>query len=164
LDCWNTVGDFKFGYVETKMILDLRFWIYKELIMTKQQLIERNKKFVIEVLMLCDQLHTGRIYHAMVRQLVRCSTSVGANYRAVCRAKSTKDFINKLKIVEEESDEAFYFLDVLYEIDNGKHKDKLSILRNEANELVSIYVASLKTARNNMKAEVLNRKSKYRKY
>jgi four helix bundle protein len=79
---------------------------------------------------------------------VRCSSSVGANYRAACRAKSTADFINKLKIVEEELDESMFFLELLAEF-NPEKKDL--ILRNwkEGNELLSIVVASIITLRRN---------------
>ncbi len=101
--------------------------------------------------MTIELLPSNRVYDALVRQLVRSSTSVGANYRAACRAKSTKDFINKLKIVEEEADESSYFLDLLREIDKGKNKEKLGSLLEESNQLVSIYVASLKTMREKLK-------------
>jgi four helix bundle protein len=125
--------------------------------MTKQELIARNRKFAIEVLLTIDLLPSNRIYDALSRQLVRSSTSVGANYRAACRAKSTRDFVNKLKIVEEEVDESS-FLDLLSEIDKGKNKEKLGSLLNEANQLTSIYVASLKTMRQKL-LEEKNRKS-----
>ncbi|HWA34430.1 MAG TPA: four helix bundle protein [Cyclobacteriaceae bacterium] len=124
--------------------------------MTKEDLIERNKKFVKEVLNMCDVLASNRVYDALVRQLVRSSTSVGANYRAACRGKSTADFINKLKIVEEEADESSYFLDLLADLDSGKNKDKLKVLLKESNELVAIYVASIKTMR---AKQIVNRKS-----
>lgn len=120
--------------------------------MTKEELIARNKKFSIEVLKIVALLPSNRVYDALVRQLVRSSTSVGANYRAACRAKSTADFINKLKIVEEESDESSYFLDLLAEIDNGKNKEGLNSLLAESNQLVSIYVSSLKTMREKVKS------------
>ena len=115
--------------------------------MNKEELIKRNKRFVIEVLQLIELLPSNRVYDAIVRQLVRSSTSIGANYRAACRAKSTADFINKLKIVEEEVDETEYFLDVLLEIDKGKFKERIEPLLKEVKELVAIYVASLKTVR-----------------
>jgi four helix bundle protein len=121
--------------------------------MTKEELIARNRKFVLEILTIVRQLPSDRVYDALVRQLVRSSTSVGANYRAACRAKSTKDFINKLKIVEEEADESSYFIDLLQEIDNGKSKEKLNSLLSESNQLVAIYVASLKTMRSKAKSE-----------
>lgn len=115
--------------------------------MTKEELIERNKKFVIQTLNLLDGLPSNRIYDAITRQLVRSSTSIGANYRAACRAKSTADFTNKLKIVEEATDETEYFLDILLEMDKGKNKDTLRILLKEVSELLAIYVASLKTVK-----------------
>ncbi len=121
--------------------------------MTKDELIARNRKFVMETLTVIELLPSNRVYDALVRQLVRCSTSVGANYRAACRAKSTKDFVNKLKIVEEEADESSYFLDLLQEIDRGKNKEKLNNLLSESNQLVAIYVASLKTMREKLKLE-----------
>ena len=128
--------------------------------MTKEELISRNKKFAIEVLKIVTLLPSNRVHDALVRQLVRSSTSVGANYRAACRAKSTADFINKLKIVEEESDESSYFLDLLVEIDNGKNKEGLMTLLGESNQITSIYVASLKTMREKVKSEkAKNRKS-----
>jgi four helix bundle protein len=113
--------------------------------MTKDELIARNKRFIIQVLNLMEVLPSNRIYDAMVRQLVRSSTSVGANYRAACRAKSKADFVYKLKIVEEESDESSYFLDILLEIDKGKNKEQLNLLLKESNELLSIYSASVVT-------------------
>lgn len=121
--------------------------------MTKEELILRNKKFALEVLRIVNLLPSNIVHDALVRQLVRSSTSVGANYRAACRAKSTADFINKLKIVEEEADESSYFLDLLFEIDNGKYKDALNALLTESNQLVSIYVSSLKTMREKVKLE-----------
>lgn len=127
--------------------------------MTKDELIERNRKFVIEVLTTIELLPSNRIYDSLVRQLVRSSTSVGANYRAACRAKSTKDFINKLKIVEEEADESSYFLDVLKEIDKGKNKEKLDALLAESNQLVAIYVASLKTMRVKLSSEKIKNRT-----
>ena len=79
---------------------------------------------------------------------MRCSSSVGANYRASQRAKSAADFIYKLKIVEEETDESIYWLELFQEVmDPGKTEIKLLI--QEANELLAIVVASIKTARKN---------------
>ena len=125
--------------------------------MTKEELIIRNKKFVIEVIRLMEKMPNGRIYDGLIRQIVRSSSSVGANYRAACRAKSTADFINKLKIVEEEIDKTAYFLELLKELDNGKNAESLRVLGKEANELLAIYVASIKTTRAN---EIQNRTSK----
>lgn len=130
--------------------------------MTKEELIARNKKFVMRVFSALELLPSNRIYDSLVRQLVRCSSSVGANYRAACRAKSTADFINKLKIVEEEADESSYFIDLLYELEkNGKNQDSLLSLLNESNELVAIYSASVVTIKKKVKDEkIVNRKFK----
>ena len=113
----------------------------------KEKLKGRTKKFAIECWKLCAKYSKGREYDAFCRQLIRCSSSVGANYRAACRAKSTADFINKLKIVEEEADESMYFLEILQEISNSHHEE-IEKLHAEANELLSIIVASIKTLRN----------------
>ena len=126
--------------------------------MTKEELIARNRKFVIEVFRLMDVLPNNRMYDGVVRQLVRSSSSVGANYRAACRAKSTADFINKLKIVEEEADETAYWLDLLESMDTGMNKERIQLLLKESNELVSIYSASLITIKNKV-ADSKNRTS-----
>jgi len=80
------------------------------------------------------------------RQLIRASCSVGANYRAVSRAKSRADFINKLHIVEEEADESIFWLELLQDIE-PTHKDSISSFISEMNEILSIVVAARKTAR-----------------
>ena len=119
--------------------------------MTKEELIARNKRFAIEVLFLTKSLPNDRIYDALARQLVRCATSIGANYRAACRAKSPADFINKLKITEEEADESNYFLDILLSLANGSsNKEKLVLLVKESDELTAIFAASIITMRKKM--------------
>lgn len=80
------------------------------------EFINRQKRYVLDVLAMLNQLPEGRAFDTIARQLSRCSTSIGANYRAACRAKSTADFINKLKIVEEEADECLYFMGLLAEL------------------------------------------------
>ena len=80
------------------------------------------------------------------RQLLRSATSVGANYRAACRARSRAEFIAKLGIVLEEADEAVYWLELLLETGILDHK-RLDPLLREANELTSIFVSSLRTAK-----------------
>jgi four helix bundle protein len=80
--------------------------------------------------------------------LIRCSSSVAANYRAVGRAKSKADFINKLKIVEEEGDESQLFLEIIDEINTNQGLTaEIKRLIKEADEIVAIIVASLKTSR-----------------
>jgi four helix bundle protein len=127
--------------------------------MTREELIARNRKFAVSVLKLIEILPTNRTYDALARQLVRCATSVGANYRAACRGKSHADFLNKIKIVEEEADESLYFLDLIMEVENGKYKSVIQPIFDEANQLVSIYVATLKTLRNKEISPKTNRTS-----
>ena len=81
------------------------------------------------------------------KQLLRSSTSVGANYRAVCRSKSTADLINKLRIVEEEADESMYWLELIGE-SNIISPERLTELLADFDEIVSMVVASQKTLRN----------------
>lgn len=115
--------------------------------MTKEDLQKRTKKFAIDIALLIDKLNMGIAVSVYSRQLIRSSSSVGANYRAACRAKSDADFINKLKIVEEEADESLYFLELLSEIDK-KNNSLFQPYIKEANELLSIFVASIKTIKN----------------
>ena len=127
-----------------------RFKVYDLRIMAfdKNQMIKRQRTFVLRVFEMIDDLPNGLVYDTISKQLIRCSTSVGANYRAACRVKSTADFINKLKIVEEEADECLYFLDLLSAVKNS-NINVLSELMKEANEFLAITVASIKTAKNN---------------
>ena len=118
-----------------------------------QDLKIRTKQFSIDCWKLCRNFPNSREYNAYVNQLIRCSSSVGANYRASQRGKSTADFINKLKIVEEEADESHFFLELLFEIYDLKDdsvKIEINRLLKEANELVSIMVASINTAKNKL--------------
>ncbi len=78
----------------------------------KSELIHRTKQYALDCWQFCFKVPKSREYNAFVNQLIRCSSSVGANYRASQRAKSTLDFINKLKIVEEEVDESVYWLEI----------------------------------------------------
>ena len=79
-------------------------------------------------------------------QLLRCGTSVGANYRAACRAQSPADFVAKMAIVEEECDESIYWMELIVEAGLMDEK-RLAELKNEAIEILSMVVASIKTAR-----------------
>jgi four helix bundle protein len=118
----------------------------------KEIMLKRTKKFAIDCWIFCSKLPKTREYNAYVNQLIRCSSSVGANYRASQRAKSAADFINKLKIVEEEADESNYFLEILLEITTIEKLNlnlEIEVLLKEANELVAITVSSIKTARIN---------------
>lgn len=111
-----------------------------------QDLKARTKKFTLDCLGLCSKMPKSREFDSIVRQLIRSSSSVGANYRAANRAKSDRDFINKLKIVEEEADESMFWLEILLEID-ANNSEEIKKLIKESDELVAITVASIKTAR-----------------
>ncbi|MBN3583322.1 four helix bundle protein [Algoriphagus aestuarii] len=114
----------------------------------KQVMMRRTKQFAIDVWRLYSKLPHSREYNSYENQVIRSSSSVAANYRAVSRAKSKADFINKLKIVEEEADESQFFLEVMDEInDNLELSSEIQRLIKEADELVAIVVASIKTAR-----------------
>lgn len=113
----------------------------------KEVLKNRTKKFTVDCWQLCSKFPVSREFNAYCNQLIRCSSSVGANYRAALRAKSNSDFINKLKIVEEEADESMYFLELFSEVSDIE-QNEIKRLHNEANELLRIIVASIKTMRN----------------
>jgi four helix bundle protein len=113
-----------------------------------QDLKSRTKRFAVNCWKLCNNIPKSREFDAWARQLIRSSSSVGANYRASQRAKSTADFINKLKIVEEETDESIYWLELFQEV-LVPSKKEIKQLKQEANELLAIVVASIKTARKN---------------
>ena len=83
--------------------------------MDKEELKGRTKQFALRVIRLVEALPRGKTADVLGRQLLRSGTSVGANYRAACRAKSTADFIAKMGIVEEETDETVYWMELLVE-------------------------------------------------
>lgn len=116
--------------------------------MSVDDLKNRFKKFAISVAKLIQSLPSNTINNAYCNQLIRSSSSSAANYRAACRGKSPADFINKLKIVEEELDESVFFLEMLEEFNSGKTTEIQTLVR-EANELLAITVKSIKTTRAN---------------
>jgi len=107
---------------------------------------DRTKRFALQVIRLCRAIPHSHEATVITRQLLRSSTSVGANYRAVCRARSTADFVSKLGIVLEEADETLFWIELLVESGIAR-PDEVACVRTEANELVSIFVASLRTAK-----------------
>ena len=107
---------------------------------------KRTKAFALRILKLVDALPKTTVGRALTSQIVRSGTSIAANYRAACRAKSTADFIAKMGIVEEEVDETLFWLELLEESDLVPAA-KLTAIKQEADELIAITVASIKTAR-----------------
>jgi four helix bundle protein len=118
--------------------------------MKERDLRQRTRKFALRVIRLVEALPKTRTAEVIGKQLLRAGTSVGANYRAACRAKSTKDFIYKMGLVEEEADESLYWMELLVEAGLVK-LERLQSLMVEADELVAITVASIKTARGDSK-------------
>ena len=109
---------------------------------------KRTKQFALRVIRMVEALPRNRISDVLGRQGLRSGTSVGANYRAACRAKSRADFISKMGTVEEECDETLFGMELIAE--NGQVKPaRLTNWMKEANELLSIVVASAQTARRN---------------
>lgn len=114
--------------------------------MTPEEMKLRTKDYANRIVRLCAALPQNWVAKTLGQQLLRSGTSVGANYRALCRAKSHADFIHKLKIVEEECDESLFWMELL--VDNGLVKSaRLRSLMGEADEILAIVVASAKTAR-----------------
>src|ERR1700761_3281446 len=116
--------------------------------MTKEELKSRTKKYAISNARLVLSIPMNIVNRNYADQLNRSSSSVGANYRAACRGKSKADFLNKLKIVEEELDETLFFMELLVEL-NPELNEKIEVIYKEGNELLSIIVASLNTLRGN---------------
>ena len=113
--------------------------------MTKQEMKARTKQYALRVIKAVQSLPNDRVANVLGSQFLRAGTSVGANYRAACRAKSMADFVNKLKIVEE-GDESLFWMELL--VESGiTTQQKLSALMKEGDEIVSIVVAALKTTR-----------------
>jgi len=114
--------------------------------MTPQEMKDRTREFALRVIRATQSLPKGQPAYVLGEQLLRSATSVGANYRAACRARSKAEFPAKLGIVEEETDESIYWMELL--VSAGivqKHRiDKLS---QEADEIPSIIIASISTAR-----------------
>lgn len=109
---------------------------------------DRTRTFALDILTYCGTLPNQPPYWTLGRQLIRSATSVGANYRAAQHARSRKEFIAKLGVVEEEADESQYWLELLQQV-RTEDIDTLKHLHQEAGELVRIIIASIRTARRN---------------
>ncbi len=114
--------------------------------MTKQELLQRTKLYALRVIHVVQALPRTDVARILGNQLLRAGTSVGANYRAACRAKSGPDFVNKLKTVEEEGDESLYWMELRAE-SGAMRPGRLAALMREGDEIVAIVVAALKTCR-----------------
>ena len=122
-------------------------------VMSTEDFRRRTFQFGIRVVRLVQSLPKTDSARVIGNQLLRSGTAVGANYRAAARGRSRADFIAKMGIVEEECDEALYWIDMLVELELIG-VSRLRDLRTEANEILSIVVASIRTARRNIKQPV----------
>jgi four helix bundle protein len=116
--------------------------------MTRDEFRERTFQFGIRCIRLAESAPKTMAAQVVAKQLIRAATSVGANYRAAIRGKSRPDFIAKMGIVEEECDEALYWIDVLIEL-AAIPETRASALKAEGNEILAVVVSSIKTARKN---------------
>jgi four helix bundle protein len=118
--------------------------------MDRHTLQKRTKKFHIDLIKLCEKKPKNAAGYEIAKQIIRSAGSVGANYRATARAKSSKDFIYKIEIVLEEADESHYWLEIIEEAELLKGEQVRELI-NEANELTAIFAATDKTAKANNK-------------
>ena len=114
--------------------------------MTAEIMKNRTKKFAKQIIFLCRKLPKNREGSLIGNQIFRSGTSVASNYRAACRGRSKAEFIAKMGIVEEEADETLFWLEVIEKV-KILRKDLISSLMQECNEILSIVVSSINTAR-----------------
>jgi len=127
--------------------------------MNEEELKKRTKQFGLRIMKLVASLPKSIEGRAIGNQLIRSGTSVGANYRSACKARSRAEFIAKLGIVEEEADESAYWMELIIEGDLLK-KEMVQPLLDEANEIVAIVAASRKSASQKIKkSQIANLKS-----
>ena len=116
------------------------------------ELRQRTYDFALRIVHLWKSLPKGIEYEVIGKQLLRCGTSIGANYRAATVGKSDRDFLNKIRICQEEADESCYWLSLL--VDSGMvPAKKLEAIRDEANQLTAIMTTSAITVHRRLLAE-----------
>lgn len=119
--------------------------------MTQDELKNRTKIFALRIIKLARALPRSNEGMIISKQIIRSGTSIGANYRAACRARSTAEFISKLGTVIEEADETLFWLEII--IEGGIIEERLiKPLLQEANELTAIFVSTIKTKKINHKS------------
>ena len=114
--------------------------------MTPEEMKQRTMNYALRIIQLVQALPPGRVGDVLGGQLLRSGTSVGANYRAACRARSKAEFVSKLAIVEEEDDESLFWMELIVAA-KLMTRDRVQNLLAEGNEILSIVVASITTAR-----------------
>ena len=118
--------------------------------MDKVEMKQRTKDFAKEIIRLCRNLPNNREGRLIGDQIFRAGTSVAANYRSACRARSRAEFISRLSVVEEEADETLFWLEIIKEMEIF-HYAKLDALMQENDEILAIIVTSIKTAKKRKK-------------
>ena len=126
--------------------------------MTERELLQRTKQFALRIFKLVGALPQTIQGRAVAAELIRRGTSVAANYRAACRARSKPEFVAKLGVVEEEADESAFWLELIAET-GLLNPGKVTPLLAEAGEIVAMMASSKKTA---AKSQIANRKSQIR--
>jgi four helix bundle protein len=116
--------------------------------MDSAELRSRTKALAVTVIRFVEGLKRNPASDVIGKQLIRSATSVAANYRAACRARSKADFANKMGIIEEEADETLFWLEMLVECEKAKNDDVKSMM-DEAEQLLRIFAASRMTAKAN---------------
>ena len=117
--------------------------------MTEQELKDRLKRFAVRIIKMVDSIPHSISSTAIAKQVVRSGTSPIANYRAACLGKSKKDFLNKLKMVEEEIDETGMWLDLIMECEILP-RNRVSALYDESQELLKIIISSILTVQDSL--------------
>ena len=125
--------------------------------MDEQQFKDRTKQLGLQTIRLVDELPKNRQADVIGRQLLRSATAIGANYRAACRGRSSADVLSKLGVVEEETDETLYWLELLTEA-KLVSPERLADLMSETEEILAMTVASIKTLR--LRTTVIGSQSK----
>jgi four helix bundle protein len=149
------IADFSFRTSrDVEMFGNRDDWLERQLLeharMTPDELKDRTKTFAVQIVEFTKGLPKDPATSVVTKQLIKSATGVAANYRAACRAKSRADFISKLGTTEEEADETEYWLTILVEKGTVR-QEHVALLLDEADQLVRIIVASIKTARRNRK-------------
>ena len=126
--------------------------------MNKAELQERMTAFAVRIVKMVDSMPTTVSELAIARQIIRSGTSPSANYRAACLAKSDKDFVNKMKMVEEELDETCHWLEIIMRSEIMPQA-RLKSLHQEASELLNIIAKSIITTRTRMNADEITKSS-----
>jgi four helix bundle protein len=118
--------------------------------MNKEKLKKRTKEFAIRIIRFIGDLPNNKVGNILGTQLLKSGTSIGANYREAIRGESYNDFIHKISIIQKEAEETQYWLELLEEINIGETKER-QFLHKECCELLAIFTATIKTAKQNKK-------------